>query len=92
METTLTGKTNKRKLEAKVNPLWNAGLYSQIVTFDYKGNIWNLSITTSEAEHKETLKSINECSIVKSYQIFLKYSHADFSSAEKSIICQKVYK
>ena len=88
METT----TNRKLHEALANPLWNANMYSQIVTFDSKGNIWHLSITTSEADHQETLKSINECSIVKAYQIFFKYSNADFSPAEKSIICQKVYK
>lgn len=84
--------TNKRKLEASANPLWNANIYSQIVTFDSKGNIWDLSITTSEAEHQETIKNINECSTVKAYQIFFKYSNADFSPAEKSIICQKIHK
>lgn len=84
--------TTKRKLEASANPLWNANMYSQIVTFDSLGNIWDLSITTSEAEHQETLKSINKCSLVKAYQIFFKYSNADFIPAEKNIICQKIHK
>ena len=92
METTLMGKPNKLQAEARTNPLFNAGIYSQIVTFDSKGNIWDLSITTSEAEHQETIKNINECSTVKAYQIFFKYSHADYSLAEKSIICQKIHK
>ena len=47
---------NETKIEASANPLWNANMYSQIVTFNSLGNIWDLSITTSEEEHQETLK------------------------------------
>lgn len=73
METTLTGKPNKRKAEALANPLWNAGIYSQIIEFRYGKNVWNLYITTSEKEHNDIIKEIDNC-YGATYQVFYKFN------------------
>lgn len=75
MKTTLTGKPNKRKAEALANPLWNAGLYSQIIYFKYGRNSHcELALTTSKEEHDMIISS---CERMKHpYEVFYLYSHA----------------
>ena len=75
METTLMGKPNKLQAEARTNPLFNAGIYSQIVSFD-DDKIWALHITNSKEQHEEIIAKVKHSSIVTSYEVFYLFSHA----------------
>jgi hypothetical protein len=75
METTLTGKPNKRKAEALSNPLWNAGLYSQIVYFkNGRNKHCELALTTSKEQHDMIIESCKRMDY--SHDIFYLYSNS----------------
>jgi hypothetical protein len=75
MKTTLTGIKNKREAEALTNSLWNAGLYSQIIYFQYgRDSRCELALTTSKEQHDMIISS---CERMKHpYEVFYLYSHA----------------
>ena len=68
-------KNTKRKAEALANPLWNAGLYSQIVIFkNGRDRHCELALTTSKEQHDMILKSCERMNYP--HDVFYLYSHA----------------
>ena len=75
MKTTLMGKPNKLQAEARTNPLFNAGIYSQIVSFN-NDKIWALRIANSKEQHEKFISEAKTRKIVTSYEVFYLFSHA----------------
>ena len=68
-------KNTKRKVEALANPLWNAGLYSQIVYFkNGRDRHCELALTTSKEQHDMIIKSCERMNYP--HDVFYLYSHA----------------
>jgi hypothetical protein len=93
MKTTLMGKPNKLQAEARTNPLFNAGIYSQIVSFS-DNKIWSLHITNSKEQHEELINQAKACSIVTSYEVFYLFSHASMEAKKNARLgrTKRIYK
>ena len=93
MKKTLMGKTNKLQAEGRVNPLFNAGIYSQIVSFN-NDKIWALHITNSKEQHEELINKAKACGIVTSYEVFYLFSHASREDTKNARLgrTERIYK